>query len=121
MMLRWSHQGPRITPFSNIELDGHPAFTECLETMEVELEQAVLVIRGKHQGKDVEFQIGSLKTQGPDNGMVLIHRAEYDDIRSGYGHLTRLSHDEWRILLDAELEPDKNGHVYRLKVTEEQK
>ena len=113
--------GPRVTPFSRIDLEDQPSFDECLETMEVELEQAVLVIRGKHEGKDVEFQIGSLRTQGTMNGMGLIHRAEYTDLFSDTTRITRLSQDEWRILLDAELLPDENGHVYRLRMTEEQR
>jgi len=55
------------------------------------------------------------------NGMVLIHRAEYTDLFSDTTRITRLSQDEWRILLDAELLPDENGHVYRLRMTEEQR
>lgn len=117
---RWHHQGPMITPFSNIELDGHPAFADCLDTMQVELEQAVLVIRGKHQGKDVEFQVGSLRTQGTDNGMVLIHRAEYHDLVADNMHLRSIGQHEYRLLLDCELLPDKNGHVYTVRVHEEQ-
>lgn len=119
--IRWTHQGPRITPFSNIELDGHPAFSECLDTMDVELEQAVLVIRGKHQGKDVEFQIGNLATQGPDNGMVLIHRAEYTDLWGDNMRLRSIGQHEYRLLLDCELVPDKSGHAYTIRIHEEQK
>jgi len=119
----WGWEGPRVTPFSRIDLDGHPAFDECLDTMNVELEEAVLVIRGKHQGQDVEFQIGSLRTEGPNNGMVVIHRAEYTDLFHG-GSATRIarySQDEYRLLLDCELQPDKNGHAFTIRMHEEQR
>jgi len=43
--------GPRVTPFSRIDLEDQPSFDECLETMEVELEQAVLVIRGSTKAR----------------------------------------------------------------------
>lgn len=113
--------GERVTPFSKIDLDGHPAFHESLNTMNVELEQAVLVIRGKHKGQTVEFQVGSLRTEGPDNGMVVIHRAEHHDLRSDARVIRVLTHDEYRILLDCELEPDKNGHAFTIRMDEEQK
>lgn len=109
--------GPRVTPFSRIDLDGHrySNFDESLDTMDVTLEQAVLVIRGTHQGKEVEFQVGSLRTEGPDNGMVIIHRAEHTDLHGGDRIIRRLTQSEYRILLDCELLPDKNGHAFTIR------
>lgn len=119
-IMPWNQHGPRITPYSRIDLDGHPALHEALDTMDVELEQAVLVIRGKHKGQDVEFQIGNLRTQGPDNGMVVIHRAEHTDLYGDHMRVRTLVHDEYRLLLDCELEPDKNGHAFTIRMHEEQ-
>lgn len=111
-----------MTPFSRINLEGRPNFDECLETMNVELEEAVLVIRGRVNGQTVEFMVGDLKTDGPRNGMVLIHEAEYHDVFHGGSALAvaRYANESHRILLDCELRPDKNEHAYSIKVTEEQ-
>lgn len=109
----------RVTPFSRINLDPSYSrdFSESLNTMDVELEEAVLVVRGKHQGKEIEFQVGSLNTRGDRNGMVLIHTAEYHDLRSGYGLVkTIMGQEEYRLLLDCELEPDRNGHAYTIRM-----
>lgn len=116
------YEGDRRTPFSGIDLDHRSRDLEsCLETMDVELEEAVLVVRGKHQGKTVEFQVGSLRTQGPDNGMVLIHRQEWADLGFSGGRVYRQPmHSEYRLLLDCELEPDKNGHAYTIRIHDEQ-
>ena len=117
----WGEQ--RRTPFSQIDLDPNydRLYDACLETMGVELEEAVLVVRGKHQGRTVEFMVGSLKTTGPDNGMVLIHRQEWADLNFGGSRAYRTpTHEEFRVLIDAELVPDKNGHAYTIRVHEEQ-
>jgi hypothetical protein len=114
---------PRVTPFSHIDLDHEgTAFQESLSTMGVELDDAVLVIRGKKDGNDVEFTIGNLKTAGADNGMVLIHRQEYEDLFGDNIRLGRIaSRDEYRLLLDCELVPDaETGHAFTIRVTEEQ-
>lgn len=120
----WWGEQPRRTPFSGIDLDANyqSLYDACLETMQVELEEAVLVIRGKHQGRDVEFQVGRLKTQGPDNGMVIVHRTEYQDYNHGGGRVYRApQYDEHRIVLDCELEPDpKTGHAFTIRMHEEQ-
>lgn len=127
MPIEFFHTGDRVTPFSRIDLDSHKYqadFHDALETMDVELEDAVLVIRGKHEGRDVEFQVGNLKTTGPDNGMVIIHRAEYVDLHSGYSAspvATYTSFDEHRILLDCALDLDEKGHAFRIQIHEEQK
>lgn len=119
-MQRRDFYGSRVTPFSRINLNGHPAFHECLETMNVELEQAVLVIRGVVKGQEVEFQVGSLRTEGDMNGMVLIHTAEYDEVSSGYGLVGRYrTHSEHRLLLDCELLPDKSGHAYTVRMRDQ--
>lgn len=123
-VLSWEFRGDRRTPFSGIDLDGNydHLYDACLETMNVELEEAVLVVRGKHQGRDVEFQVGRLKTQGPGNGMVLIHRQEWQDLGMSGGRVYRApQYDEHRILIDAELEPDpKTGHAFTIRVHDEQ-
>lgn len=119
----WWDVGPRRTPFSMIDLDHNQDrrdLMDCLETMDVELEEAVLVIRGKHQGRDIEFMVGNLETQGPGNGMVLIHRSESVELRADYTTVRTLVNDEYRLLLDCELQPDKNGHAYSIRITEEQ-
>lgn len=112
--MNWT--GPRVTPFSRIDLDhNHHSFEESLDTMGVELEDAVLVIRGKSQGKEVEFMVGSLRTEGPENGMVIIHRSEHTDLFGGDRIVRRLTRDDYRILIDAELEPDKSGHAFTIR------
>jgi len=129
MPVEFSSEGIRIwgeqrrTPFSDIDLDGRydSLYDACLETMEVELEEAVLVVRGKHRGRTVEFMVGNLKTAGPGNGMVLIHRAEFQDFHHGGGRVYRApQYEEHRVLIDAELVPDKNGHAYTIRVHDEQ-
>lgn len=110
------------TPFSDIDLDGYSTFNESLSTMGIELDEAVLVVRGKSQGREVEFMVGSLRTEGTRNGMVVIHHQEHDTLSfSGSTRLIRRSEDEYRILLDCELLPDKNGHAFTIRMQEEQK
>jgi hypothetical protein len=112
-----------MTPFSKIPL--YPGqdndWRHNLETMEVPMEEAVLVIRGKVERNGVleeaEIMVGNLATTGPDNGIVLIHTAEHGEL-TGYGALTQRFrlHDEYRLLVDCALEPDKNGHAYTIRL-----
>jgi len=115
----------RRTPFSDIDLDSVPVspLDECIETAGVELEEACLVVRGKHQGKTVEFMVGSLRTTGPYNGVVLIHRKEFWGSRRFPGDQAyRILHqnDEFRLLLDCELVPDREGRAYTIRTHDEQ-
>lgn len=118
----WDYHEDRVTPFSRINLDrSYHTLDDMLDTMNVELDEAVLVIRGKSQGRDVEFMVGDLNTQGPRNGMVLIRTEALDrELLSSNGTRFQMFSDEkYRILLDAELRP-KNGVAYTVRVTEEQ-
>lgn len=112
-----------MTPFSKIALypTNHDDHYQTLETMDVPMEEAVLVIRGKVERngtvEEAEIQVGNLATTGDRNGIVLIHTAETAEL-TGYGALTQRFRfgDEYRLLVDCALEPDKNGHAYTIRL-----
>lgn len=105
----------RVTPFSGIDLDQWD-HDRSVSTMEVQLDEAVLVIRGKRGDKEVEIMVGNLDAQGPTNGIVLIETQERQTFEHRAMYTTLSLGSEYRLLVDCALEPDKKGHAYSVRL-----